>query len=91
MRNFRLLSPFVGTKVPPFRDDSEREDFPEEKAGWYSKATWSWLNPLMKVSVERGGNGEGTGRGSYFFGAFGVLEGWGVGGLEIWTDRGWHW
>ncbi|AOW04564.1 Plasma membrane ATP-binding cassette (ABC) transporter, putative [Yarrowia lipolytica] len=58
MRNFRLLSPFVGTKVPPFRDDSEREDFPEEKAGWYSKATWSWLNPLMKVGYLRPVNQE---------------------------------
>ncbi|KAG5355964.1 Oligomycin resistance ATP-dependent permease YOR1 [Yarrowia sp. B02] len=58
MRNFRLLSPLVGTKVPPLRDDSEREDFPEEKAGWYAKATWSWLNPLMKVGYLRPVNQE---------------------------------
>lgn len=50
IRNYRLLSPLVGTKVPPVRDDSEREDYPEEKAGWWSKATWSWLDPLLKVS-----------------------------------------
>ncbi|KAG5359320.1 Oligomycin resistance ATP-dependent permease YOR1 [Yarrowia sp. E02] len=58
MRNFRLLSPLVGSKVPPFRDDSEREDFPEEAAPWWSKATWSWLNPLMRVGYLRPVNQE---------------------------------
>lgn len=49
MRTIHWLAPF--SKVPEI--PSEKQPSAEHQANWFSRATWTWLSPLLKVSMRR--------------------------------------
>jgi hypothetical protein len=45
---FKMLSIFTGTKIPPIPEDPG--SYPEYKASFVSRWTFSWIYPMLKVS-----------------------------------------
>lgn len=44
---FKMLSMFTGTKIPPIPEDAGT--YPEYQASFYSRWTFSWIYPILKV------------------------------------------